>query len=74
MNHSVSCLTKHKNCDNLYYYPPIISVLQRPRRCHVFVNPFSGEGLACKVYNTKIAHIFQIAGITTTVTGMIVWR
>ncbi|XP_063686194.1 ceramide kinase-like isoform X2 [Bolinopsis microptera] len=45
-----------------------INLLQRPRRVHVFVNPFSGEGLACKVYNTKIAHIFQIAGITTTVT------
>ena len=35
----------------------------------MFVNPFSGEGQACKVYNTKIAHVFQIAGITTTVTG-----
>lgn len=45
-----------------------LNMLQRPRRCHVFVNPFSGEGMACKVYNTRIAHIFQIAGITTTIT------
>ncbi|KAL5268000.1 hypothetical protein ACHWQZ_G004897 [Mnemiopsis leidyi] len=45
-----------------------LNLLARPRKCHVFVNPFSGEGQACKVYNTKIAHVFQIAGITTTVT------
>ena len=36
---------------------------------HVFVNPYSGEGKGCQIYNTKVAPIFQLAGITTTVTG-----
>ena len=36
---------------------------------HVFVKPYSGEGKGCQIYNTKVAPIFQLAGITTTVTG-----
>jgi len=45
-----------------------LTLLNRPRRMHVFVNPYSGEGKGCQIYNTKVAPIFQLAGITTTVT------
>ncbi|XP_033115010.1 ceramide kinase-like isoform X2 [Anneissia japonica] len=39
----------------------------RPHRILVIVNPYGGKGKAPKIYQKKVAHIFELAGISTEV-------
>ena len=39
----------------------------RPSRLLVFINPFGGHGTAKQIWENKVASVFQIAGITSTV-------
>jgi diacylglycerol kinase family enzyme len=39
----------------------------RPRALLVFVNPIAGRGKAVKLYNDKVAPLFDLAGICTDV-------
>ena len=39
----------------------------RPSRLLVFINPFGGHGTAKQIWENKVASVFQIAGISSTV-------
>ena len=39
----------------------------RPSRLLVFINPFGGHGKAKQIWENKVASVFEIAGITSTV-------
>ncbi|XP_073446982.1 ceramide kinase-like isoform X2 [Dendrobates tinctorius] len=39
----------------------------RPKKLLVFINPYGGRGKACRIYYSKISHLFLLAGIETDV-------
>ena len=60
--------------DNIFFRAfPISSIisrwteLNRPRSLLVFLNPIAGKKKALKMYREKVAPLFEIARITTTV-------
>ena len=45
----------------------------RPKYLKVFVNPFSGEKKAEKIFLSKVQPLWELAGIRTDVTGWLYW-
>ena len=47
----------------------IFAEFNRPKRLIVFINPHSGKERGPKLYQNKVAPLFELAGITTDVVG-----
>ena len=52
---------------HLYFYLLCCAEFKRPRSLLVFVNPISGKKRGMKIYHSKVAPLFELAGISTTV-------